>query len=109
MKTASAYTNARRVTAIGKNSKVEYPKYVARNWGLLQPAVRCTPNFQIIVYKDICGCAGYGQILTTALPPSGGLGSILDGGGADVTPETILEGSGSTEPSPEYILEGGSS
>jgi hypothetical protein len=107
MKTASAYTNTRRVTAIGKNTKVEYPKYIARNWGLLQPAVRCNPNFQIIIYKDLCQCnKGVSSETATQQPL---LGDILDGQGADVTPQFILEGLNAPEPSPEYILDGGSS
>jgi hypothetical protein len=108
MKSASAYTNARRVTAIGKNTKVEYPKYVAKNWGLLQPAVRCNPNFDILIYKDNCRCEGNGTVFPITQPSV--LGSILDGGEAPIfTPEFTLEGSGSTEPSPEYVLDGGSS
>jgi hypothetical protein len=107
MKSASAYTNARRVTAIGKNTKVEYPKYVAKNWGLLQPAVRCNPNFQILVYKDLCKCDKGIPSLTSTQTPT--LGDILDGEGAEVVPEFILEGEGAGDSSPEYILDGGSS
>jgi hypothetical protein len=107
MKTASAYTNARRVTAIGKNSKVEYPNFVARNWGSLQPAVRCTPNFQIIIYKDLCVCnKGVSSSIATQGPT---LGDILDGQDAAVVPEFILDGLNAPEPNPEYVLEGGSS
>lgn len=107
MKSASAYTNTRRVTAIGKNTKVEYPKYVARNWGLLQPAVRCNPDFQIIIYKDLCVCDKGVSSETASQAP--GLGDILDGQGAEVSPQFILEGLTAQEPNPEYILDGGSS
>jgi hypothetical protein len=50
MKSASCYTNKVRVLAEAKNTKVQYPGDVARNWFYLYPAGPCNPNFQVIQY-----------------------------------------------------------
>lgn len=51
MSTASCYVNKVRVLAEAKNTKVQYPGGVAKNWGQLYPAGPCNPNYQIILYQ----------------------------------------------------------
>jgi len=50
MSSSACYTNKVRVLAIAKNTKVEYPGKVAKNWGQLYPAGPCNPNYQILTY-----------------------------------------------------------
>lgn len=57
MQSAAAYTNKKRVIAIAKNTKVDYPGGVARNHGNLQPTIGCNPNFTRNNY--FIGCRYY--------------------------------------------------
>lgn len=51
MKSASAYTNAKRVNAITSNNKVEYPGKVAKNIQPLAASCPIDPNFEVLEYK----------------------------------------------------------
>ncbi len=67
MQSAAAYTNKKRVIAIAKNTKVDYPGGVARNQGNLQPSIGCNPNFTPNNY--IVGCRYYkGVTCTNPIP-----------------------------------------
>ncbi len=55
-RSAGCYTNLRKIVAEAKNTKVEYPGNVAKNWNVLQPTINCNPNFQVIEYVQICNC-----------------------------------------------------
>ena len=57
MRTASCYTNKVKVTAYAKNTKVDYPGHVAKNWEVLQAALPCNPNFDIQNYIPNIPCS----------------------------------------------------
>ena len=52
-RTASSYTNLRKINALAKNTKVDYPGHVANNWNPLAPALGCNPRFGINIYQNI--------------------------------------------------------
>jgi len=50
MRSASCYTDLRKVVAYAKNKKVQYPGGVAKNWETLQAALPCNPDFTVQNY-----------------------------------------------------------
>lgn len=57
MKTASAYTNYRRVKAEATNLKVQYPGHLANNFAPIQGATGCPlPIFDNLKYVSINKC-----------------------------------------------------
>jgi hypothetical protein len=67
MRTASCYTNKVKITAYAKNTKVDYPGHVAKNWELLQAALPCNPNFTVQNYIPPPICSG--PAACTQAPP----------------------------------------
>jgi hypothetical protein len=57
MKTASAYTNHRRVKAEATNLKVEYPGSIAKNYAPIQAATGCPLKiYDQITYVNVARC-----------------------------------------------------
>ncbi len=56
MRSASCYTDKVRTTAYAKNTKVQYPGGVAKNWEVLQATLPCNPNFTVQTYAVVLPC-----------------------------------------------------
>ena len=56
MRSASCYTNKVKITAYAKNTKVDYPGHVAKNWETLQAALPCNPEFTVQNYQPTIAC-----------------------------------------------------
>jgi len=70
MRTASCYTDLRKVTAYAKNRKVQYPGGVAKNWEVLQAALPCNPNFDIQNYVGVPNWCSQTNACATIVPIS---------------------------------------
>lgn len=56
MPSASSYTNKKRVAAISKNTKVEYPSGVASSTPGLEAACGLRRFYSLVDYREICDC-----------------------------------------------------
>jgi len=52
-RSASCYTSLRKMTAMAKNNKVDYPGHVAHNKNPLASSLGCNPVFDVQEYIDI--------------------------------------------------------
>ena len=111
-RSASCYTNLRKITATAKNNKVDYPGHVAKNWNPLAPTLGCNPIFDVQEYVDIASICQPKR--SSTIQPlcefdylvlfyiySGGYSETedpdhYDGGGVGNTTTVILDGGTST-------------
>lgn len=112
-RSASCYTNLRKMTALAKNNKVDYPGHVAKNWNPLASTLGCNPIFDVQEYIDIASICQPKKLTAVNQPEckfdydvivliySGGYSETedpdhYDGGSTYNTVTTILDGGTST-------------
>ncbi len=53
MSSAACYTNKIRIIAEAKNTKVEYPGKIGKNWNPLYSTLPCNSNYDILDYVKV--------------------------------------------------------
>lgn len=91
---AQSYTNKRRVLAEASLRKVQYPGNIALNNNPILATRNCSPDFQSLIYKPICGCEFNGRGIPPVRPPINPTVciNILSGGGAGTIAYILYDG-----------------
>ena len=88
---AQSYTNKRRVLAEASLQKVQYPGNIGLNNNPILATRNCSPDFQSLIYKPICGCDFTGKGIPPVKPPIVCI-NILSGGGAGTIAYILYDG-----------------
>ena len=100
-----AYINRVRILAENSVLKVQYQKQTALNRNPLLAATNCTPNFESIVYTEVCKCPFNNRGIEQNGPPPNPNVGTYDGGNSLTQSSNILDG-GSSATNSSNVLSG---
>jgi hypothetical protein len=100
-----AYINRVRILAENSVVKVQYQKQTALNKNPLLAATNCSPNFQSIVYTEVCKCPFNNRGIEENTSSSNPNVGTYDGGNRLTHSSNILDG-GSSATNSSNVLSG---
>ena len=100
-----AYINRVRILAENSVVKVQYQKQTALNRNPLLAATNCIPNFQPIVYNEVCKCPFNNRGIEQNIPLPIPNPTAYDGGNSLTQSSNTLDG-GSSATNSSNVLSG---